>query len=104
VQTFRVIRYFNVRRLISMVVSFSSIFVVNKMEWKPVITTILIVCCLFFGIPIKIKRQPNKTEVLFQSYIHKFNKSYSNDEEMYQNRYQVFKVSYVISNNLIELS
>lgn len=69
----------------------------NTMEWKTVFTTIGVICCLFFGIPIKIKKQNNETEKLFQSFVHKYNKSYLTNETEYWLRYQHFQVSYVTS-------
>lgn len=67
---------------------------------KTIATAIIVVGLLFFGIPIRVAPpkpsvSTNRTEILFNSYIEKFNKTYLENDTLKDQKVSAFKVSFV---------
>lgn len=68
---------------------------------KTILTTIVVVICLFGFVPIRIA-PPNtafnstETNLLFSSYVEKFNKPYRNNETLRLRKLSGFKVIYTL--------
>nr|XP_031839997.1 cathepsin O-like isoform X2 [Nomia melanderi]XP_031839998.1 cathepsin O-like isoform X2 [Nomia melanderi] len=64
------------------------------MEWKTVVYIVLIVSLCFLAIPIRVDPDHNSEDVkLFETYVARYNKSYRNNPEEYEERFKQFQRS-----------
>lgn len=68
------------------------------MEWKTVVFIVLVVSLCFLAIRIKVHPDNSNADTkLFENYVTRYNKSYTNDPTEYKERFKRFQVSREIS-------
>ncbi|EZA49885.1 cathepsin O isoform X1 [Ooceraea biroi] len=64
------------------------------MEWRTVVTIVLVVSLCFFMVPIRVEPDKNVEDAkLFANYIDRYNKSYKDNPEEYKKRFERFQRS-----------